>query len=178
MPAHLKSNDQNLTCVVMGVSGCGKSTLARALAETTGGIFLEGDDFHSPAHKAKMAAGTPLTDEDRWPWYDRMIGAVQAARETGGIVFLSCSALKKVYRDHLRAALPGCSFIYLKGDVETIQKRLQKRADHFMPLSLLQTQFATLEEPQTALTLDIAIPLNQMVQRVRTVLELETRVVP
>lgn len=158
--------------VVMGVSGCGKSTLARGLAEAVGGIFLEGDDFHPVANKTKMAAGIPLTDEDRWPWYDRLIAEVRqaAAASPGTPVFLSCSALKKIYRDHLRAALPEIRFIYLKGDFDTIRARMEARSGHFMPPALLQSQFDTLEEPRGAITLDIAMPVDQVLDRALSLL--------
>lgn len=156
--------------VVMGVSGCGKSTVARALAEAVGGVFIEGDDLHPSANKAKMAAGVPLTDDDRWPWYDRMVREVRQSANSNVPVFLSCSALKKIYRDYLRAAFPDVRFVYLKGDMETIKSRLEARTGHFMPVTLLQSQFDTLEEPYGAVTLDIAMPVFQIIDRALTLL--------
>ncbi len=139
----------------MGVSGCGKSTLARSLAASTGGVFLEGDDFHPLTNKAKMAAGIPLTDADRDPWYATLIAAMQSAMEHGGPVFLSCSALKRSYRQRLRDALPGLRFVYLRGDYATLHARMESRAGHFMPASLLRSQLETLEEPADALVFDV-----------------------
>ncbi|MDX6766906.1 MAG: gluconokinase [Candidatus Methylacidiphilales bacterium] len=148
----------------MGVSGCGKSTVARALAQALEGTFIEGDDFHPAANKAKMAAGIPLTDSDRWPWYDLLIQEVNRVRSEGRPVFLSCSSLKQAYRDHLRAAFPSVRWIYLKGDLETLQSRVARRAHHFMPASLLQSQFTDLEEPQGSITLDITLPRQEVIR--------------
>lgn len=149
----------------MGVAGCGKSTIARALAGATGGMFIEGDDFHPAANKEKMAAGTPLTDADRWPWLDRLIREVRDRAAQGRPVFLSCSALKKSYRDHLAAALPGLRFVYLKGSFDVIHERMKSRTGHFMPAALLESQFAALEEPVDAITLDVSLPPDQIVQQ-------------
>lgn len=149
----------------MGVAGCGKSTIARALAGATGGLFIEGDDFHPAANKEKMAAGTPLTDADRWPWLDRLIQEARDKAAQGRPVFLSCSALKKSYRDHLAAALPGLRFVYLKGSFDVIHERMKSRTGHFMPAALLESQFAALEEPVDAITLDVSLPPDQIVQQ-------------
>jgi gluconokinase len=171
MPSLPKPEPQNPKLfVVMGVSGCGKSTVARALAEAVGGVFLEGDDLHPPTNKAKMAAGIPLTDDDRWPWYDRIIQEVRAVASPGTPIFLSCSALKKTYRDRLRAAFPHVRFLYLKGDFQTIKARMEARTGHFMPPSLLESQFAALEEPHGAVTLDITMPVVQIIDRALTLL--------
>ncbi|MFN3506659.1 MAG: gluconokinase [Allorhizobium sp.] len=134
--------------IVMGVSGCGKSSVGAALADRLNLPFIEGDVLHPESNVAKMAAGTPLTDEDRWPWLtvigDRMADAL--ARGEGIIV--SCSALKKIYRDHLRAATGGrLSFVYLEGSRELLGRRMGARTGHFMPLGLLESQLATLEVP-------------------------------
>lgn len=155
----------------MGVAGCGKSTVARALADSLGAAFIEGDDFHPASNKAKMAAGTPLTDEDRWPWLDSLVTEVQRASAGGMPAVLSCSALRKTYRDRLRAGLPGLRFIYLKGDFETIRSRMAARTGHFMPVGLLESQFTTLEEPRSAITLDIAMPVDQMMSRLLPLLD-------
>lgn len=142
--------------IVMGVSGCGKSTVAQALAARTGGVYLDADDFHPPANKQKMAAGIPLTDEDRWGWLDALNQELRGRQP--GKTFLACSALKEVYRDRLRAGVPELVFIYLKGSRELIGRRLAARQGHFMPAALLDSQFATLEEPADAIVIDIDRP--------------------
>ena len=133
--------------VVMGVSGSGKSVVAQAIARAMGLDCVDGDDLHLPASVAKMARGTPLDDADRWPWLDR-IGArlCDAGRSPAGLA-LACSALKRAYRDRLRAAAPGVRFVFLDGSPELIHARMLERRDHFMPADLLQSQFATLERP-------------------------------
>ena len=130
--------------VVMGVSGAGKSTVGPPLAAALGVPFADGDAFHPPANVAKMAAGTPLTDEDRWPWL-AAIAAWLAGQEAGGVV--ACSALRRAYRDRLREACAGVRFVHLAGERSLIGTRLASRAGHFMPASLLESQFATLEDP-------------------------------
>jgi gluconokinase len=130
----------------MGVAGTGKTTIGRRLAELLGVAFAEGDEFHPPANIAKMSAGVPLDDDDRAPWLD-LIGAwAHERRERGGVV--SCSALKRAYRDRLRAAAPGVFFVHLSGDRALVEQRMAERQDHFMPPSLLDSQFATLEPLQ------------------------------
>ena len=141
--------------VVMGVSGCGKSTVAEALAEQSGGIFLDADDFHPPENKRKMAAGIPLTDDDRWGWLDALNTKLASLANGEKPVFLACSALREVYRTRLRKGLPGLKFLFLKGSRECIAARLNARKGHFMPSALLDSQFATLEEPADALVVDI-----------------------
>jgi len=150
--------------VVMGVSGCGKSSVAEMLAAETNGLFLDADDFHPPENKAKMAAGIPLTDEDRWPWLDTLNRELKEHAGSTRPVFLACSALRQVYRDKLSAGLPALLFIYLKGSKELIQQRIQSRQNHFMPPALLESQFATLEEPQDAIVVGIEHPLPEIVQ--------------
>ena len=134
--------------VVMGVSGCGKSSVAAGLAEALGADLIDGDDLHSAESVAKMRAGIPLTDADRWPWLDR-IGArlTKATQGERGLV-IACSALKRVYRDRLRAAAPGLRFVFLDGSAELIAERLARRAGHYMPAGLLASQLQTLERPQ------------------------------
>ncbi|WP_129844235.1 gluconokinase [Streptomyces sp. RFCAC02] len=128
----------------MGVSGSGKSTVGALLAERLGVPYAEADDFHSPGNIAKMSAGTPLTDEDRAPWLDA-IGAWAAERTGHGGGVVSCSALKRAYRDRLRAAAPELLFIHLDGSRELIASRMARRTDHFMPTTLLDSQLAALE---------------------------------
>jgi len=150
--------------IVMGVSGSGKTTMARMLADATGGEWLDADDFHPPENKAKMSAGIPLTDDDRWPWLDRLNTELRAAAGKGRPVFLACSALKQKYRDRLTTELPQARFIYLKGSLELIASRMAKRKNHFMPARLLESQFSTLEEPADAIVLDISKPVDQLLE--------------
>ncbi|MDG4864003.1 gluconokinase [Streptomyces sp. T-3] len=129
--------------VVMGVAGTGKTTIGPLLAARLGVPYAEGDDFHPEANIAKMSSGTPLTDEDRWPWLDS-IGAWARGRDgLGGVV--SSSALKRGYRDRLRSAAPGLVFVHLTGERSLIEDRMSHRHGHFMPTALLDSQFATLQ---------------------------------
>lgn len=143
--------------VVMGVSGCGKSTVAAALAAALDARFLDGDDFHPEANIAKMRGGTPLSDADRWPWLDRL-GQALAAGE--GRAVAACSALRRAYRDRLRAAAgEPVRFLHLAAPEAVIAARLAARAGHFMPPALLASQFASLEPPgpdEDAVTLDVS----------------------
>jgi gluconokinase len=133
--------------VFMGVSGSGKTTIAAAVARKEGWILLEGDQFHPPANIAKMEAGTPLTDEDRWPWL-RAIAAKEDELLAGGqSAAVACSALKRAYRDILIGDRPDTVLVYLRGSKALIAERMKARKDHFMPPALLDSQFATLEEP-------------------------------
>lgn len=131
----------------MGVSGTGKSTVASGIASALGLACIDGDDLHSPESVAKMRAGTPLIDDDRWPWLDR-IGAClcDAATAPAGVV-VSCSALRRAYRDRLRAAAPQVRFVFLDGAPEIIRTRMLARKDHYMPPGLLDSQLKTLERP-------------------------------
>jgi carbohydrate kinase (thermoresistant glucokinase family) len=141
--------------VVMGVSGAGKSTLGAALAQRLGWRFLEGDDFHPRANVAKMAAGKPLTDADRAPWLERLnieLRAVEAKRESA---VLACSALKRAYREHLAAGIAHCTWVYLRGSIDLIRRRLGARRHRYMPASLLESQFAALEPPEDAIAIDV-----------------------
>ena len=134
--------------IVMGVAGSGKTTLASLLAEKLDCPFLEGDDYHSDANVAKMRGGQPLTDEDRWPWLDALGAAVAETIAAGGFAVASCSALRRVYRDRLRAAIgPGVLFVLLEADAAELARRLTQRPGHYMPANLLGSQLATLERP-------------------------------
>ncbi|WP_117190886.1 gluconokinase [Rhizobium terrae] len=140
----------SLAVVVMGVSGSGKTSVGQRLAERLNCAFVEGDRLHPAANVAKMAQGIPLTDEDRWPWLDLVGGELAAARERDESVVVTCSALKKVYRDRLRQASGGLLyFVFLTGDPKVLEARMGARTGHFMPASLLQSQLATLENPQS-----------------------------
>lgn len=159
-----------LAIVVMGVSGSGKSTLGAALAGAIGCPFLEGDDFHAPESVDRMRSGEPLTDDNRWPWLDRLGQAIGAGLDRDGIAVASCSALKYSYRDRLRAAIPApVLFILLDGEEEELRRRMSARADHYMPASLLDSQLATLEWPQadeTALILDANLPTDLLCETI------------
>ncbi len=133
--------------VVMGVSGCGKSLIGEGLARALDIEFVEGDAYHPPENVARMAAGIPLTDADRQGWLTALATRIADAKRTGGGLVVSCSALKRAYRDLLRVGAADIRFIYLKGSRDVIAGRLAIRKGHFMPVSLLDSQFATLEEP-------------------------------
>jgi gluconokinase len=132
----------------MGVSGSGKTTVAQALAARLGWRFAEGDAFHSAANVAKMRAGVALTDEDRWPWLDAIARWIRETRAKGDKCVVACSALKRAYRERIAAGRDDVSFVHLAGDYDTIAARLGQRSGHYMPLSLLKSQFDTLEPPQ------------------------------
>jgi gluconokinase len=134
--------------VVMGVSGSGKSTIAAMLAHRLNWIFEEGDWFHPPSNIEKMHRGEPLTDEDRWPWLEGIAAWIDATRRAGNHGTVACSALKRAYRDILVGERPDVRIVYLKGERDLIARRLAARNGHFMPPALLDSQFATLEEPQ------------------------------
>ena len=144
--------------LIVGVCGCGKTTIGRALAQDLGWRFLDGDDFHPETNVTKMASGIPLTDDDRWPWFDRIVAEMRRVSAAGEHAVVACSALKQAYRDRL-AAGGDVRVVYLKGDAATIEPRLARRAGHFMPASLLPSQFATLEEPTGAIVVDIREPI-------------------
>jgi gluconokinase len=156
-----------LRVVIMGVSGCGKTSVGEALASALGIPFRDGDDLHPPANVEKMRAGIPLTDQDRWPWLDRVAGVLA----TEAPVIIGCSALKRIYRDRIRAGAGGVvSFVHLSGSKEVILARMAVRKGHFMPVSLLDSQFATLEAPgpDEAVTVSIDQPLQALVATVLT----------
>jgi gluconokinase len=151
--------------IVMGVSGSGKSSVGSAIANALALPFIEGDVLHPPGNVQKMASGIPLTDEDRWPWLDK-IGAELAKAEQG--IVASCSALKKIYRDRLRDTAGGpLAFIFLDASPEVLRYHMSKRTGHFMPVSMLDSQLATLESPSgepLVLRQDVTEPIGQIVQ--------------
>jgi gluconokinase len=136
--------------VVMGVSGSGKSTIADKLAERLGWTYEDGDKFHPASNVAKMSAGHPLTDEDRWPWLRAIAGEIDRACKAGQHVVIACSALKRAYRDILVHRRDDVRIVYLKGTPKLIADRLAQRKDHFMPPGLLASQFKTLEPPDAS----------------------------
>ena len=144
--AQSPAGDEIVVLVVMGVTGTGKSTVAGLLAGALGWDLAEGDDLHPAANVAKMHAGTPLTDEDRWPWLDRVADWISVHTASGTPGIITCSALKRSYRDRLRG--PGVVFVHLDAPREVIAARLNARLDHFMPPALLDSQLATLEPLQ------------------------------
>ncbi|MGV3712663.1 gluconokinase [Pseudolysinimonas sp.] len=157
--------------VVMGVSGTGKSTVGAALAEALGLPFVEGDDLHPAANRAKMASGIPLTDADRMPWLDAI------AAELDRPVVVACSALRRAYRDRLRAAAPDLALVFLHGTPELLAARVEGREGHFMPTSLLRSQLDTLEEPspdEGPIPVDVALRPDEIVDLVVHRLEKES----
>ncbi|MFG2782006.1 gluconokinase [Streptomyces prunicolor] len=152
--------------VVMGVAGTGKTTIGPLLAARLGVPYAEGDDFHPQANIAKMSAGVPLADEDRWPWLDAIGDWAHGRAGLGGVV--SSSALKRSYRDRLRAAAPGVVFVHLTGDRALIEDRMAHRHGHFMPTALLDSQFATLqplEADEAGVAVDVGGSPEQITER-------------
>jgi gluconokinase len=136
---------ETTTIVVMGVSGCGKSTVAGELVARTGWAFAEGDSFHPAANVAKMRAGIPLTDADRWPWLEALAAWIGEQEVAGRNAVVTCSALRRAYRDLLRRDHPSVWFAHISASHQVLAERLDHRAGHYMPASLLDSQLATLE---------------------------------
>ena len=151
--------------LLMGVCGCGKTTTGETLATALAWPFFDADDFHPLANVAKMAAGQPLDDADRWPWLDRIADEMRVILARNGNAVLACSALKQIYRDRLQRA-GDVRIVYLKGDEALIASRLAARQHRYMPPALLASQLATLEEPRDALTIDIREPVTQQIARI------------
>lgn len=138
--------------VVMGVSGVGKTTIGKALARALGSRFIDADGYHPPENVAKMAAGIALDDADRWPWLETLNRVLRKEKNA----VLACSALKEAYRSRIASGLAHFEIVYLHGSFELISARLAKRPHHYMPASLLRSQFATLEPPAKAIGIDVA----------------------
>ena len=152
--------------VVMGVSGSGKSTIADKLAERLNWTFEDGDRFHPASNVAKMSAGVPLTDEDRWPWLQAIADEIDRVCKAGQQAVIACSALRRAYRDILVHGRNDVRIIYLKGNQELIASRLMRRKGHFMPPGLLASQFKTLEPPdppENPVTVSIDAPVDTIV---------------
>ncbi|GHS86251.1 gluconokinase [Actinomycetota bacterium] len=164
--------------VVMGVAGSGKTTVAEILADRLGWPFAEADDFHPAANIAKMSAGTPLTDEDRWPWLAAMRDWLTEQARAGRSAIVTCSALKVAYRDVLREAEGRVRFVHLDGTAEVIGSRLASRSGHFMPPSLLPSQFETLEPLRTnedGVTIPVAVSPQSIADAALRALDLDPR---
>ncbi len=157
---------------IMGVSGSGKSTIGKMLSEKTGIPFFDGDDFHPPENIQKMASGHPLNDQDRKAWLEELNRLAKNELKKSGAI-IACSALKKTYRKSLKNGLgSNCYFIFLKGDFETIKKRLDSRGKHFMSSALLQSQFETLQPPDNALVFDIENKPSEIISAILKTLPL------
>jgi gluconokinase len=161
--------------VVMGVSGSGKSTIAEHLAARLGWRYVDGDLFHPPSNVAKMSAGHPLSDEDRWPWLRAIAAEIDELLAAGISSVVACSALKRVYRDILVHGRDDIRIVMLDGTKELIAKRLAARKGHFMPPGLLDSQFRTLEPPQPSerpVTVSIDAPVDSIIDDIARQLEL------
>ena len=160
--------------IIFGVSGAGKTTVGKLLARELGWRFLEADDFHPAANIEKMRNGHLLTDEDRWPWLERLRQQIERSLAAGENAILACSALKRAYRDRARVS-DEVKFMFLRGDYALVEKQLRSRHRHFMNANLLQSQFDDLEEPQPdedVLTIELRRPPEEIVERIKAKLNL------
>lgn len=171
-------NKPPLRLIVMGVSGCGKSTIASALGERLSLDMVDGDDLHLPESVAKMRAGVALEDADRWPWLDRIGDYLSQPHPQGRVV--ACSALKRVYRDRIRAQAGDVCFVFLDGDFALIEQRMRQRVGHYMQPGLLSSQFHTLETPQAdetdVIQLSITHPLHDLLAQALLALQARMQV--
>ena len=152
--------------LVMGVSGCGKTSVGKALADKLGWAFYDADDFHPPENVAKMANGIPIDDADRAPWLAALHDLVSDSLRDERPGVLACSALKERYRQQLLGGNEGVLIVHLQGNFDLIWSRMEKRTDHYMKPHMLKSQFETLEEPAGALTMNIAMPVADIVQEI------------
>jgi carbohydrate kinase (thermoresistant glucokinase family) len=156
-----------MVVVLVGAAGAGKTTVGRALADALDCRFVDGDDHHTPASVAKMRAGVPLTESDRAPWLASLHRIIATALDRREPLVVACSALRNGYRATLRGDLRNVRFVYLAADAQTLRHRLAARAAHFAGPALVDSQLATLEPPDDALTIDATLPLGEIVDRVR-----------
>jgi carbohydrate kinase (thermoresistant glucokinase family) len=155
--------------IIFGVSGAGKTTVGELLARELGWHFYEADDFHSQANIEKMRRGAPLTDDDRWPWLENLRELIKRCVAANENAVLACSALKRMYRKHLRVS-PDVKLVFLRGEYALINEQLRHRRGHFMNPGLLRSQFADLEEPQQdeeALTIELGRPPQELVNEIK-----------
>jgi gluconokinase len=152
--------------IVMGVSGCGKTSVGQSLARSLGWEFYDADDFHPPENVVKMANGTPLDDSDRVPWLASLHELISSSLKAERPGVLACSALKERYRRQLMDGNEGTQIVYLKGRYDLIWSRMSVRKDHYMKPQMLKSQFETLEEPSSALTVDISMSVDEIVQEI------------
>jgi len=163
--------------IIFGVSAAGKTTIGKLLAEELRWRFLEADDFHPRANVEKMRRGRPLTDEDRWPWLERLRGRITSSLAEKKNAVLACSALKRAYRDRLRAS-DEVKLVFLRGNYALIEKQLRQRRGHFMNPALLKSQFANLEEPEPdedVLTTELGRTPEEIVKEIKTKLGLTSK---
>lgn len=152
--------------VIMGVSGCGKTTVGRRLAQRLDWKYYEGDAFHPVENIQKMSKGIALTDDDRLPWLASIKKVIDQCCEGGSDAIVACSALRRDYRFYLAANIPEIRFVYLKGEFSIIRERMKSREGHYMKAGLLESQFASLEEPDDAMVIDIGESPKEIVSRV------------
>lgn len=152
--------------LLTGVAGAGKTTIGRRAADVLRWPYFEADDFHPPANRAKMAAGTPLDDADRAPWLASIRARMDEVRATGGSAVFTCSALKQRYRDVLTAGCADVVLVFLTADRETIRDRVRRRQDHFMRADLVDSQFEALEPPTDAVVIDVRLEPDEVLRRV------------
>lgn len=163
----------NKAIILMGVSGSGKTAIGKRLSRRTGLPFFEGDNYHPQANVEKMSSGTPLNDEDRWPWLESLHKLIKEHLEQGRSLILASSALKAKYRDTLRGDLgKQVVFVYLKGNFELIYERLESREGHFMQADMLRSQFEILEEPEGAVVISVDQPIPSIVEEIVDKLDL------
>jgi gluconokinase len=163
--------------IIFGVSGAGKTTAGELLARELGWHFYEADDFHSPANVEKMRRGVPLTDDDRWPWLESLRKLIKRCVAANESAVLACSALKRMYRKHLRVSAE-VKLVFLRGDYELVAEQLRHRRGHFMNPRLLRSQFADLEEPQReegVLTIELGRTPHELVMEIKTKLHLSSQ---